>query len=486
MSKYKASDDCPGLFLEEITLATKKNNNVINIDEYKREKIQITPVIIIFGVMFIYLVICIVMGLKSKHIVAYEVVEGSLSVPNVYEGIAIRDEKVYSVNGTGYINFFAREAEHVACGDLIYTLDSSGKIAEMMDASEEEVLFSDRDLSDIQNNLIQFQNSFTAHDFEQLYDFKKNVDGMALKLSNYNMLSNMNSILGNSAGNVSFQYAPTSGVVVYGIDGYEDLKPEDVTAEVFSENRKAQVQLEANQLVGTEDKAYKLLDNEDWSIVIPIEKSRAEELLEEQYVEVKFLKNQYTSWAKVNVLDNPDGTYLQLDFTNSMITFSADRYIDLEILYHQEKGLKVPNSAIVEQEFYLVPIEFRQEGSSSSGNAVFLKKGLDEEGKEVKKRVEAKVYYADDEFYYVDTANFTQGDCIYQNDSVKQYEINKIGTLIGVYNINKGYADFTSITILYSNEEYSIVKSNTTYGLAEYDYIALDAETVEADDFIYE
>ena len=134
----------------------------------------------------------------------------------------------------------------------------------------------------------------------------------------------------------------------------------------------------------------------------------------------------------------------------------------------------------------MIPIDFKQEESSKTGTGVFLKKTYNEDGKEVKKNVEAKIYYADDEFYYVDTTNFKSGDCIYKNNSTQQLEISKVGTLIGVYNINKGYADFTSITILYSNEEYSIVKSNTKYGLSEYDYIALDATMVEADDFIYE
>ena len=55
-----------------------------------------------------------------------------------------------------------------------------------------------------------------------------------------------------------------------------------------------------------------------------------------------------------------------------------------------------------------------------------------------------------------------------------------------VYNINKGFADFKEITILYSNDEYSIVKSNTNYGLLEYDYIVLDAESINEDDFINE
>ncbi len=460
--------------------------NITRIEDYRAGKLQLNPGMIVFGVIFVYMIICVIMYFNTKHIVGYEVVEGSLSLPNVYEGIALRDETVYTAGGTGYINFFARESEHVACGDLIYTLDSSGKIAEMMEASEEEVLFSDRDLNDIQNQMIHFQKAFSPKEFEQVYDFKGQVDGMALKLSNYNMLGNMNALLGNAADQVSFKYAPASGVVVYGIDGYEELKPEAVTKEVFSEERKAQTQLETNQLVGAEDKAYKLIGSEDWSIVIPMEKERAAELLEEDYVEVKFLKNQYTSWAKVNVLENEDGTYLKLDFTNSMITFATDRYIDLEILYHQEKGLKVPNSAIADQEFFLIPIEYRQDASGGGTTGMFLREGYNEEGKLVSKNVEAKIYYADDEHYYVDTTNFKIGDYICKMDSSDKMQISKVGSLIGVYNINKGYADFTSITILYSNEEYSIIKSNTTYGLSEYDYIVLDASTVNADDFIYE
>ena len=61
----------------------------------------------------------------------------------------------------------------------------------------------------------------------------------------------------------------------------------------------------------------------------------------------------------------------------------------------------------------------------------------------------------------------------------------QIAKLIDDY-INKGYADFKQIIILYQNDEYSIVKSNTNYGLNVYDYIVLDASTVNDNEFIYE
>jgi hypothetical protein len=69
---------------------------------------------------------------------------------------------------------------------------------------------------------------------------------------------------------------------------------------------------------------------------------------------------------------------------------------------------------------------------------------------------------------------------------MEKYAISKTGSLIGVYNINKGYADFKQITILYQNEEYAIVKPNTVYGLNVYDYIVLDAATVSDNQFIYQ
>ena len=51
---------------------------------------------------------------------------------------------------------------------------------------------------------------------------------------------------------------------------------------------------------------------------------------------------------------------------------------------------------------------------------------------------------------------------------------------------NTTRADFKQINVLYHNDEYSIVKSNTQYGLSVYDYIVLDATTVVDDEFIYE
>ena len=55
---------------------------------------------------------------------------------------------------------------------------------------------------------------------------------------------------------------------------------------------------------------------------------------------------------------------------------------------------------------------------------------------------------------------------------------------MGVYNINKGYAIFKQIRIIYQNEEYAIVEPRTTYGIALYDHIALDASSLSENELV--
>ena len=87
--------------------------------------------------------------------------------------------------------------------------------------------------------------------------------------------------------------------------------------------------------------------------------------------------------------------------------------------------------------------------------------------------------------YYVDADVLKSGDHLIMTDSTETYTVSKRATLIGVYNMNKGYADLRQIEIRYQNDEYAIVKSNTSYGLNVYDLIVQDASCVSADQFIY-
>ena len=74
---------------------------------------------------------------------------------------------------------------------------------------------------------------------------------------------------------------------------------------------------------------------------------------------------------------------------------------------------------------------------------------------------------------------------ILKSDSTSTYTIGQdVDSLIGVYNINKGYAVFKQINIISQNETYAIVETKTAYGIALYDHIALDGSKVKEDQLI--
>ena len=69
-------------------------------------------------------------------------------------------------------------------------------------------------------------------------------------------------------------------------------------------------------------------------------------------------------------------------------------------------------------------------------------------------------------------------------DSSQTYTVGATDKLLGVYNVNKGYAVFKQVDILFQNEEYSIVRTGTAYGISLYDHIALKGDSIQEDDVL--
>lgn len=460
-----------------------KNNNKIT--KY-RKPLNINLGLIIFGFIFVYIIVMIFLYFTSSHITGYEVKLGSLAVNNTYRGVILRSETVYQSQNAGYINYYARECEKVAKGAMVYTIDESGKLADLISSNlESGNTLTNEDLSELKTQIMNYRNSYSDRNFDTVYDFKYAVEGTVMKLANQNVLASLSDLQGSDMNNlIDFSYAEQSGLVVYNTDGLENLTIADINKDIFNEEAHQKQQFQSNALVGNGDSVYKLITEENWSLVFPIEEERAEELRDETYIKVKFLKTGDESWGAVNIVEKEDGIYLKLDFTNSMITFASDRYLDVELKLDIEKGLKIPNSSIVEKEFYLIPKEYLTQGGDSADDG-FMRETFLEDGTESTEFVKADIYYMTDTEYYVDTSVFRIGDYIIRPDSSDKYPISRKGTLIGVYNMNKGYADFTQITILYQNKEYAIVKSNTDYGLNVYDHIVLDGNSVNDNDFVF-
>ena len=63
-----------------------------------RKPLNLNIGMIIFGVIFVYVIVCVVMYFQTSYIVRYEVKEGSLATNNIYHGVVIRKESVVYAN----------------------------------------------------------------------------------------------------------------------------------------------------------------------------------------------------------------------------------------------------------------------------------------------------------------------------------------------------------------------------------------------------
>ena len=336
------------------------DNGSRKITRYPKNLNNINIGMIFFAVMALYIVISVITYMRKDHIVGYQVNEGSLSSNNIYEALVIRKEEEVDSDAAGYVNYFQTEGSRVAVGNLVYTLDESGQLLEYLKSQgSEDVSLSDEDMAELRSQIVNFDSSFDVRDFHTVYDFKISLDGTVQKLANGSILDNIQSLnAGNgSLKSINYKSAQNTGIVVYSIDGYENFDINTITLDNFDQTKYEKKQLINNTLVKAGDPVYKLCTSEEWSVIVHEKNDEKFALMNEkaqngEYIKVRFIKNQDESYGKVSTYSNSDGdNFVILTFTNSMITFCRDRYLNIELITEDEKGLKIPNSSIVNKSF---------------------------------------------------------------------------------------------------------------------------------------
>lgn len=446
--------------------------------------------ILVYLVIFIYMFVFFIVSSKSENITGYQVKTGMLSENRIYTGIALRNEISVTSDYSGYINFFFQEGDRFAYNNLVCCIDETGKISDFLgkDPSKDSALTAS-ELKSFKQEIELFSKNFTENYFPYTETFETQINNELSKVETRRIVDNVEA-LSSSDTNDIIQYlrADSTGLLLLYNDGFETLSANDLTPDDFDENNYSCQLVNNDDCISAGSFVYKYVNDENWSIVIKVPNSELERIISNDYVEVKFSKTMDKSWAKVTLINTfDDFSLVELDFTNSMVTFCKDRFVEIELLLEEDTGLKIPNSAIAEKAFFLIDKDYVTKGGNSSDFTV-LRKEYSKDG-EIVKAVSVDVVKEEDDVYYVDTLSLDYGDVLVKPESAVDisdtFIVGNQGTLIGVYNINKGYAEFNRIDILYSNDEYSIVSPNSSYGLRAYDYIALDASIVTDKDFVY-
>lgn len=439
----------------------------------------------IFFMIFAYTAVYLIRFVTAKHITGYAVRTGSISENSIYEGLALRTEEVVTSEFAGHVNYYSKEKTRLATGKLAFTVDETGEISSTIsEAASTGNLFTSEDYADIQSDIETFTETFHAAEFSSTYSFKEALGNSIQKITNSSILSDIENI--EESASIHYCTTPNTGYIVYATDGYEDKTFETVTPSDFDSTNYQQTEFTNNEMIAVGDPVYRLEEAEDWSVVIRLDSEEtASRLSDLGVVKVRFLKNQYESWGTITTRSDADGNwYANLAFTNSMITFCTDRFVDVELLQETTTGLKIPKTALVDDEFYIVSKDYLIDGSS--GQTSVLREIYDENGEESSETVSVTVYNEEDGYVWLDQDTLRSGDVLKGLKTNATETVARTGQLTGVYNINEGYADFRQVTVIAENDEYAIVEPDSTYGLREYDYIVLDAATMSPNEFLYE
>ena len=151
--------------------------------------------LVIFGAIIIYIFVLIYRYINTKPIKGYEIQMGSLSVSKTYTGIALRQEEILKTPYTGYICYHEREGSRVSSRDTVYSIDASGRLANMLNTGEDgDNVYTDEELSEFRSEIIQYGRSYNNKNFRSVYDFKYDVKGAVVKLVSLSISENIEAL----------------------------------------------------------------------------------------------------------------------------------------------------------------------------------------------------------------------------------------------------------------------------------------------------
>jgi len=438
---------------------------------HKNRRIHINIASIIFICIFIYIIFTLISFAARKHIEAWQVIEGPLAGNDIYSALILRDEKLEFSPADGYVSFYVPNNSRAARNQVVCTISPNA-------GGGENRVLTDEDYSMIRNSARTAAINFSEVGFSSVYDLQSSLEFTGREYDPSN------------PDNGAALKASTDGLVVYSIDGYEDIDEEVLTTGMTFETDESSRKLNDQDHVALGTPVFKTINSEKWNIYFPLTDLQTVRLASRSNIRVKFLKDGKSENGRLSFLMIGDQRYGRVTFTSGMSRYAADRFAEVEIVSNTQTGLKIPVSSLVSKPFYLIPESFITY-SGEDGSAGLYREVTYDDGGRAKEFVNVTLYAETDggdngeKYYYVDTSELSEGDIILKENSEKRYTVRDTANLDGVYCINKGYCVFRKVSVIDQNSEYCIVEKNTSFGLSLYDYIVLDSSTIREEDLVY-
>ena len=451
-----------------------------NSESKDRKKRRFKPDLgmIIFLCVFIYIVAWNLIYMSKDRISYYEVTPGEMVESDRFRAMILCDDRIENVPEAGMIYYLARPGAKVSIQTPIYCLDKTRNMQQIISQSEDTDILNPNQLNTIYNELELFENNYSTVSFSDVYQLKSSASTILLDALSESMINS-----GNYDASLQVIRASEPGYVFYFADGYEGVTTDTFTPDMLDTDNYKLTSLGSERDASASEAAFKLITAEEWQVIFKLEEYQYDKYVEDEYVEIKFLKDNQTIWGEISLLEIEEERYCVLSFTNSLVRYADARFADIEIIFSSEKGLKVPNSSIVVKNFYTIPKDY----VDSSGDTITVKIHTQNDKGEIQiKPKTLEVYDETDDYYMVSVNDLPEGTNIIQADTGNLYTVSDTVPVNGVYNINRGYARFNEVTILTKNDDFSIISPNDRYGLVEYDHIVLNGDLVEDEEIVYQ
>ena len=335
--------------------------------DLKRKRI-ITYIILIAILLYVFYTIYL---LIKQPTTIFTIEEGNLYQEETNIGYVIRNEKV--VKGQNYKNGMMQiksEGERAAKDENIFRYYSSNeenlkKKIEDLDNKIQEIMISDTSLFTSDMKLLENQidekvegiNKIT--DVNKLVEYKKEINDLVTKKAQIAgdlspKGSYLNQLIEERKGyesqlNSGAEYvkAPISGIVSYKVDGLEEvLNPENFSS--LSKEYLENLDLKTGKIVATSEESGKVIDNFSCYIATISSSEEAKKAQIGQKVTLRLSNNLEVVAEITNIMkENEEQIVIIMKIERQIEELINYRKITFTLIWWDDKGLKVPNQAIV-------------------------------------------------------------------------------------------------------------------------------------------
>ncbi|MCQ2496683.1 MAG: hypothetical protein MJ131_08850 [Lachnospiraceae bacterium] len=437
-------------------------------------------------IILVYMIINVIFFSNKGLVSIYEVQAEEITSSSTYKGIALRNEEIITSANSGYINYYVQNGKRAAKNCEIYSIDEGSRNFNGITNGRGVDKLADNDIKAVKNVVYGYLDAYSDFKINSVHEFKQEFSDTIYSLVNDNSIENMKDIASEEyASAFHVKKADRAGVISYKTDSFCGYSFDNITAEMFTDNYKLDVQnLKSTGLISAGNPICRIVTDDSWQIAVKIPEELYIRLLEMNTVSI-YINDYYLPVSgDLKTVQQGSDFYALISLDKYMSTYIDERYLRVEFDVDDELGLKIPVSSKIDKEFYTIPLSMFVKNENYKGE-VLLREAFDAEGNTVYEAIYPTKYFTDGAFAYIDIDSLNEGDILENNKTGERLRVSSKAIIEGVFNVNKGYHQFVRIEKIKASGEYIIIKKNTPNGIRLYDHIALNANEASDQTIIY-